>query len=87
MNEENEPRCADPLAEHDRPWHTHNAWDNHRQTTDEAPLRDRPIMPHVAQSAGEHRGERSFDYCYVEPDSLCESPEHHGWANKEVDGS
>lgn len=25
---------------------------------DEAPLRDRPVMPHVAELAGEHRAER-----------------------------
>lgn len=26
---------------------------------DETPQRDRPIMPHVAELAGEHRGERN----------------------------
>lgn len=29
MSEENDQHAVDPLAEHDRPWHTHNAWDNH----------------------------------------------------------
>jgi hypothetical protein len=59
MSDRDQPSGPDPLAEHDRPWHTHNAWDNHRQTdADETPLRDRPIMPHVTELAGEHRGER-----------------------------
>lgn len=35
MSDENEPHAADPLAEHDRPWHTHNAWDNHGMTNEQ----------------------------------------------------